>query len=113
MTQKYIILIFWLGILGFAGGCSGPRSLGPMQIYPAPSVEAEWIRGGTPIEFEGELWFPADGTENLLDTEVYVVGEYKGVQIFVAKEDVRPYNRLYTKFGRNKFRYFEKKNDSN
>ena len=72
-------------------------------------TEAEWIRNGQPIEFEGELWFPADAIENLLDSEVYLVGEYRGVQIFVEFADVRPYNRLYTKFAKNKFRFFEKK----
>ena len=73
------------------------------------TMEAEWIQNGQPVEFEGELWFPADAIENLLDSEVYQVGEYKGVQIFVEFADVRPYNRLYTKFAKNKFRFFEKK----
>lgn len=81
---------------------------GQMQIYYIPSPEPEWIREGDPIEFEGELWYPHDGVENLLDAEVYLLGEYQGIQFFVEKIDVRPYNRLYTKFGRNSFRYYER-----
>ncbi|MDO8580060.1 MAG: hypothetical protein Q7S13_01100 [Candidatus Omnitrophota bacterium] len=81
-------------------------NIGNVQSFDAPVVEAKWIRNGEPIEFEVEFWSPADGIENLLDSEVYLVGEYRGAQFFVDKQDVRPYNRLYTKFERNKFRYF-------
>ena len=80
-----------------------------MDIYRFPSIEAEWIQNGDPIEFEGELWYPTDGVENLLDSEMYLVGEYRGVQFFIEKTDVRPYDRLYTKFAQNRFRYFQKK----
>ena len=80
-----------------------------MQTYPVQSTEPVWIRNGEPIEFEGELWYPMDGVETLLDAEVYILGEYRGVQFFVDKVDVRPYDRLYTKFGKNAFRYFEKR----
>ena len=73
------------------------------------SAEVDWIRNGEPIEFENELWFPVDDMEILLDSEVYKVAEYKQVEVFVEKKDVRPYNRLYTKFDKNQFRYFQKK----
>ena len=72
------------------------------------AMEAEWIRNGEPIEFEDELWYPADSIEIFLDSEVSLIGEYQGVQFFIDKVDVRPFERLYTKFGRNKFRFFEK-----
>ena len=50
--------------------------------------------------------------ENLMDSEVFQIGEYKDVQIFVDKLDVKPYQRIYTKFAKNKFRYFVRiKND--
>lgn len=72
------------------------------------SLEAAWIRNGEPIVFEGVSWYPQDDVENLFDNELYVLGEYQGVEYYVEKMDVRPYNRLYTKFGRNKYRLFEK-----
>ncbi len=94
----------------FLMGCGGniPKEE-RLEIYQAPELEAEWIRKGEPLEFEGELWYPVDGVENLLDSEVYLLGEYRGVQFFLEKTDVRPYDRLYTKFGRHRFRYFQKK----
>jgi len=94
-------------------GCSmtGTSNGGQMAIYATPSKEAEWIRNGEPIEFDGKQWYPQDGTENLLDSEVYLMGEYRGVEFFIEKIDVKPYDRLYTKFGPNRFRYFEVKKD--
>ena len=91
-------------------GCQSMRgNAGLIGPPPARSLEAQWIRDGEPIKFENGLWYPADGTENFLDSEMLLVGEYRGVPVFVDKVDVRPYDRLYTKFDRNKFRFFEKR----
>lgn len=91
-------------------GCMSSRgNVGHVQSFIASDVEAGWIRNGEPIEFEGEWWYPQDGIESFLDSEMYLLGEYRGVQFFADKVDVRPYERLYTKFGRNKFRYFTKR----
>ena len=95
--------------LPLAGCQTSPVNYGQVQSYPFSLPEPEWIRNGDPIEFEEGLWYPADDIESLLDSEVYLAGEYKGIQIFVDKEDVRPFARLYTKFGKNKFRFFERK----
>lgn len=76
------------------------------QIYKAPEVEAQWIRSGEPLIYKDQEWIPADDTENLMDSEVYKLGEYRDVLFFAAKEDVEPYQRLYTKFDRNRYRYF-------
>ena len=84
---------------------------GLVQSYAAPSIEASWIREGQPIEYGSERWYPVNDIEILLDSEVYQIGEYKGVQIFVDKVDTKPYHRLYTKFAKNKFRYFETRSD--
>jgi len=93
-------------------GCSSIRgNVGTMSIYKIPDQEAEWIRNGEPLLFEGESWYPQDRVDLFLDSEVARVGEYKGVQIFISQEDVRPYRRLYTKFSYNKFRVFKKKTD--
>lgn len=95
--------------LSFSGCATQAGNTGNVVGFSTPAVEAQWIRDGEPIEFEGHLWYPADGIETLLDSEVYLVGEYRDVQVFVDKIDVRPYDRLYTKFGKNKFRYFLRK----
>lgn len=101
-----LLMPFFVMVLG----CQSPRSgnVGNMQTFSAPTAEALWIRQGEPISFEGDLWAPADGIEGLQDNEMYLLGKYREVFYFVEKVDVRPYNRLYTKFGRNQFRYFEK-----
>ena len=102
-----------LGAVVLAAGCNSVRSdnSGQLQSYPSPVIEAAWVRNGEPIDYDGHKWFPVDDTENLLDTEVYQIGEYKNVQIFVDKVDTKPYNRIYTKFAKNKFRYYEQRRD--
>ena len=99
-------------LLGCAGNASS-KNAGQLQSYPYAVIEAGWIRDGQPIEYDGEQWFPQDDVEILMDYEVYQIGEYKGVPFFVEKVDIRPYKRLYTKFNKNKFRYYEKKHDRN
>ncbi len=100
-------LIFSLWLLT---GCRTTQTgnIGNVQSYLFPTIEAKWIRDGEPIEFEGELWAPGDGIEGLLDSEVYHIGEYKEIQVFIDRLDVRPYERLYTKYGKNQFRYYER-----
>lgn len=92
-------------------GCShlSNQNSGDVQSYSIPTVEASWIRDGKPIDLEGQQWYPVNDVEVLLDSEVYQVGEYKGVQVFVDKVDTKPYKRFYTKFAKNKFRYYEKR----
>ena len=92
-------------------GCmhSPTNNEGQVQSYSAPTIEAGWIRDGQPIDYDGKKWYPVNDVEVLMDSEVYQVGEYKGVQIFVDKLDTKPYQRLYTKFSKNKFRYYEKR----
>ena len=95
-------------------GCSstgGNGNIGNMPTYKIPDEEAAWIRNGNPLVFEDDPWYPQDAVEVMLDSEVYLVGEFQGVQIFADKTDVRPFNRLYTKFARNQFRIFKKAND--
>lgn len=108
-SMVYGLLSVVYGLLWVAGCAKPAGNVGNVQSYSAAAVEAQWIRDGEPIEFEGQMWYPADGVESLLDSEVYLLGEQRGAQFFADKTDVRPYNRLYTKFGKNQFRYFEKK----
>ena len=96
----------------FLTGCQTTGgNVGHLQSYPVTAVEAKWIRDGEPIEFEDQLWYPADSVEGFLDSEMALVGTYRDVHFFIDKIDVRPYDRLYTKFGRNQFRFFEKRKD--
>ena len=107
--RPYLVLILMF-VAAFTAGCAhGPSGNdGQLQSYPYPAIEAGWIRNGEPIVYDGHQWFPVDDVENLLDAEVYQIGEYKGTQIFVDKADAKPYDRIYTKFARGKFRYFER-----
>ena len=110
--NRYILnTVFVFLILALLSGCSGVShgNVGNMPNFKFDHKEAEWIRNGSPIEFEGELWFPQDSSDLLLDSEVYLLGEHEGVQFFSEKIDVKPFDRLYTKFGRNKFRIFKKR----
>ena len=72
-----------------------------------PLAEPDWIRDGQPIVFEGDTWYPTDNVEWLLDSEVNQMGEYKGVPFYIDKTDVKPFDRLYTRFARNRYRAFE------
>ena len=110
--KKGLFGLVVLGVIaGSFAGCAFSRPAIPPQVYPIPTEEAEWIVKGQPIEFEGERWDPEDYVDLLLDSEVALAGESQGVQFFVEKIDVRPYDRLYTKFGLNKFRVFTKYHD--
>jgi hypothetical protein len=97
----------------FLGGCASSGNEGRIQSYPAPETEAKWIREGEPIIYDGKRWYPQDDVEVLTDPEMALIGDYRGVQVFVAKSDVKPFQRLYTKFDINKYRYYysKKKND--
>ena len=98
-------------VMGFLGGCAAMNSgnNGQLQSYPAPVIEPEWIRNGEAIEYDGSKWYPVNDYEVLQDSEVFQIMEYKGVQVFVEKIDTKPYARLYTKFDKNKFRYYERR----
>jgi len=114
MNNKHRLLGFGLCLMLslFLGGCASLNSGNDqVQSYPAPGVEAQWIRNGEPIEFEGSKWYPANDYEVLEDSEVYQVGQYKGVQVFVEKIATKPFDRIYTKFDKNQFRYFERRDD--
>ena len=104
----FVIVGFVLCLFGC--GSKFARKKQP-KVYFFPEVEAEWIRNGQPIEFEAEQWYPQDSVDILLDQEVYWIGSYNDTEVFDEKADVRPYNRIYTKFGKNKFRVFTKKEE--
>ena len=104
-------MITLVGMIFCAGCQTSGGNVGHLQSYPVASIEAEWIRNGEPILFEEEEWYPADSVEGFMDSEMIPVDIYRDVRFFTDKVDVRPYDRLYTKFGRNQFRFFEKRKD--
>ena len=113
LKRNCFILGLCLLSASFAGGCASVSTDndGQIQSYPAPVIEAGWIRDGEPIEYDGNKWYPVNDYEVLQDSEVFQIAEYKGVQVFVEKIDTKPYERIYTKFDKNKFRYFERRED--
>ncbi len=110
MKKILLALGFVMFVLILNSGCvsSSGRDLG-ITVFKATSPEPEWIRNGEPIEFEGELWYPRDTVDILMDSEVMRAGEYRDVAFYLQTVDVRPFERIYTKFGENKFRVFETK----
>lgn len=113
MRNMGMILSVFLFSIILAGCGTAGGNIGNMPTFKIPDEEADWIRNGEPLVMEEENWFPQDMFDILLDSEVYRVGEYRGVEVFAEKADVRPYQRLYTKFGKNRFRIFKKTNDQN
>lgn len=112
-TQKGLSLALSLAIAVFCAGCATTNSgnNGQVQSYAYPAIEPAWIRDGKPIEYDRHKWYPASDYEVMDDTEVLQVAQYKGVQVFVEKIATKPYTRLYTKFDKNKFRYYERHQD--
>ena len=107
-NRSYLVL---LGTMAWGLAAAGCQTVAPRPEATHSNVEPGWIRDGEPIEFEGKSWYPLDVVEDLLDTEVFIVGRYQDVEFFVDRVDVRPYNRLYTRFSRNKYRAFEQRSD--
>jgi hypothetical protein len=100
---SFVLVVLFLSATAIS--CKTTRSSN-MDGIPIMAQEPQWIRNGEPILFNNKQWFPSDGIESLLDNEVYYLGDYKEVQFFAEKIDVKPYERIYTKFGKNKFRYY-------
>jgi hypothetical protein len=95
-------------IIGVVSGCvTTSRNEDPVILTAAQLSEPAWIRNGDAIPFEGEEWFPTDEVESILDTEVYQAGSYRDVPFYLEKTDVRPFDRVYTRFGKNRYRAFE------
>ena len=106
--MKRIILFLMCFSLVLLGGCVLPqRGNEPSIATSTQLTEPVWIRNGEPIVFEAEDWFPTDEVENLLDAEVYEAGMFRGVPFYIDKTDVRPFERIYTHFSKNRYRAFE------
>jgi len=105
--KKILAVLVLTCLLPFAGCTLPERGNGPSALGSVQLTEPVWVRNGEPLIFEAEEWFPTDEVENLLDPEVYQAGTYRDVPFFVEKTDVRPFDRVYTYFSRNRYRAFE------
>lgn len=108
MKNGILILLAMFSMVMFSGCLAKRGNIGELQSFAAPGKEPEWIRNGEPIEFEGDQWYPKDVVEVMMDSEVYLVAEFRKTQVFVDRIDVRPFDTLYTKFDVNKFRAYKK-----
>ena len=101
---------FWyifssLFLLGLLCGCSGPVPYTRAGYLPK---EPDWIKNGEPLVYENQNWYPTEDVENLKDDEVECIAEYKKIPFYAEKIQIKPFNRLYTRFGKNKYRQFSK-----
>jgi hypothetical protein len=107
--RKFLIFSFIILSTIVVSGCSFPKSGDNVMVVPVPISEPAWIRSGEPIQFEGENWYPTDEVENLMDNELDEAGTYRDVTFFLAKTDVKPFDRIYTRFAKGRYRAFEKR----
>ena len=105
--KKILTALIGIGTIFVAGCVTTSRTDEAPIVTAAQLTEPVWIRNGEPIVFEGEDWFPTDEVENLLDSEVYQAGTYLDQPFFIEKIDVRPFDRVYTHFSKNRYRAFE------
>ncbi|MBF0388271.1 MAG: hypothetical protein HQL20_10565 [Candidatus Omnitrophica bacterium] len=98
-------------LLCAGAGCAGSsRALDNGVNSGAPLTEPDWIRNGEAIELENNIWFPTREVERFMDGEMFRIGNYRGVEVFIERTDIRPFARLYTRFDQGRYRAFEAKN---
>ena len=108
--MRYFVLLC-AAVLFLAGtGCGLSPKTG-VEDVGYPLMEPEWIRNGETVEFDNEMWYPTREVENLLEYEVYPLVELKGVQFYIERTDIKPFQRLYTYFAKDRYRAFEKNHD--
>ena len=105
--KKILAVVMCAGVVSVAGCITGPHADEAAIVTSTQLAEPVWIRNGEPVVFEAEDWFPTDEVENLLDSEVYEAGTYRDVPFYIEKTDVRPFDRIYTHFSKNRYRAFE------
>jgi hypothetical protein len=110
MGQRIWVTGMVFSVLLALGGCQTMQS-GPDASAMAGLERGEpgWIVNGEPISFEGNAWFPTDEVERFLESEVFRLGVYREVPFFVDRTDVRPFERIYTRFAPGRYRAFEQK----
>ncbi|MBF0569965.1 MAG: hypothetical protein HQL18_04250, partial [Candidatus Omnitrophica bacterium] len=76
--KKFLLVLLVCAAFGAVGCQMAQEREDQAQATSAPLSEPEWLRNGEPIEFEGELWYPTDEVERLLDLEVFQAAEARG-----------------------------------
>lgn len=94
----FVLLVF------MAVGCAGGQAVGRRADYAIK--EADWVREGKPVIYENKNWYPSEYIENHLDNEMERIGEFQEVPFYVERRQIKPFNRLYTKFDYHKYRLF-------
>lgn len=103
-NKKVFVL---LGLVFIAAGCAANSQFSPGKDYAAK--EAAWIKDGKPILYDNKSWYPTEFIENHLDKEMEYIDSFQKVPFYVERRQIRPYDRLYTKFDYHKYRMFLEK----
>ena len=107
MKKMHVLVLFV--IMGSLAGCVVPQPRGDQGINISAGLdEPAWVRNAEPLSFEEEDWFPTDEVESLLENEIFQVGVCRGLPVYIEKTDVRPFERLYTRFAKNRYRAFQR-----
>jgi hypothetical protein len=103
---KFLFAFSILISLGLILGCEVPTAYTRAQFAVN---EPPWIREGQPIIYNNQNWYPSEEVENFTDGEMEYVATYNDAPFYVEKRQVKPFNRIYTKFGYHKYRIFLKR----
>ncbi|MEW6008659.1 MAG: hypothetical protein AB1629_03400 [Candidatus Omnitrophota bacterium] len=101
MKFKGILVLFLAIVLA---GCAG--SYAARRNIDYAIKEAEWIKDGKPLIYDNKSWYATEFIENHLDNEMEYVGEFQNAPFYVERRQIKPYNRIYTKFDYHKYRLF-------
>jgi hypothetical protein len=108
--KQFIIALFLILIFSLAGCAAGYLN----KPHDYTTKEADWIRNGQPITYDNKKWYPTEYIENHLDVEMEYAGEFQKVPFYVERRQIKPFNRIYTKFDYHKYRLFtERREGSN
>ncbi len=107
MRKKEILnTMLALLIFGFAG-CAANQSGALNKDFT--TREAGWVKEGKPIIFESRSWYPTEYIENHVDSEMDYVDQFQNVPFYVERRQIKPFDRIYTKFDYHKYRLFIEK----
>jgi len=110
IIQKSFQGLFKFGILFLLITIFGCASYEPGKFRgDFPIKESAWIKEGQPIIFENQSWYPTEDIENLLDSEMDLLGQYNEVPFYIERSQIKPFNRVYTKFGNHQYRLFKQR----
>ncbi len=107
-NKGFIFIALMLCAIIFTGCATGSWS---RRSKDYAIKEADWVREGKPIIYESKSWYPTEYIENHLDKEMEYIGEFQQLPFYVELRQIKPYNRVYTKFNYHKYRLFTLKEE--